>query len=72
MEFQQDLVKKTNNKEAYYEIADQIFALRKKHQQASMDTVQCDKQLQWITESQDFILDQPSDLTEFDENLVKC
>ncbi|WP_155849104.1 hypothetical protein [Candidatus Stoquefichus massiliensis] len=46
MEFQQDLVKKTNNKEAYYEIADQIFALRKKHQQASMDTVQCDKQLQ--------------------------
>lgn len=28
MELQQELVKKANNKEAYDEIADQIFALR--------------------------------------------
>lgn len=71
MELQQELVKKANNKEAYDEIADQIFALREKRQQASMDTVQRDEQLQRITELQDFIKDQPSGLTVFDEALVK-
>ena len=65
------VVKKANNKEAYDEIADQIFALREKRQQASMDTVQRDEQLQRITELQDFIKDQSSDLTVFDEALVK-
>lgn len=71
MELQQELVKKANNKEAYDEIADQIFALREKRQQASIDTVQRDEQLQRITELQDFIKDQSSDLTVFDEALVK-
>ena len=71
MELQQELVKKANNKEDYDEIADQIFALREKRQQASMDTVQRDEQLQQITELQDFIKDQSSDLTVFDEALVK-
>lgn len=36
-----------------------------------MDTVQRDEQLQRITELQEFIKDQPSDLTVFDEALVK-
>ena len=71
MELQHELVKKANNKEAYDEIAGQIFALREKRQQASMDTVQRDEQLQRITELQDFIKDQSSDLTVFDEALVK-
>ena len=71
MELQQELVKKANNKEAYDEIADQIFALREKRQQASMDTVQRDEQLQRITELHDFIKDQSSDLTVFDEAPVK-
>lgn len=71
MELQQEIVKKANNKEAYDEIADQIFALREKRQQASMDTVQRDEQLRCITELQDFIKDQPSDLVVFDESLVK-
>ena len=46
MELQQKLVKKANNKEAYDEIANQIFTLREKRQQASMDTVQRNEQLQ--------------------------
>lgn len=71
MELQQELVKKANNKEAYDEIADQIFALREKRQQVSMDTVQGDEQLQRITDLQDFIKDQSSELTTFDEALVK-
>ena len=71
MELQQELVKKANNKEAYDEIADQIFDLREKRQQASIDTVQRDEQLKRITDLQDFIKDQTSDLTSFDETLVK-
>ena len=71
LELQQELLKKAHSKEAYDEIADQIFALREKRQQASMDTVQRDEQLQRITELQDFIKDQPSDLSVFDEVLVK-
>lgn len=71
MELQQELVKKDNNKEAYDEIADQIFALREKRQQTSMDTAQRDEQLQRIIDLQDFIKDQPSKLTSFDEALVK-
>jgi hypothetical protein len=71
MELQQELVKKANNKEAYDEIAEQIFALREKRQQASVDTVQRDEQLKRITDLQDFIKSQTTDLTEFDEALVK-
>lgn len=71
MELQKELVKKANNKEAYDEIADQIFALREKRQQASVDTVQRDEQLSRITDLQDFIKAQTTDLTEFDEALVK-
>ena len=36
-----------------------------------MDTVQRDEQLKRITELQDFIKDQTSELTEFDEALVR-
>lgn len=71
LELQKELLKKANNKEAYDEIAQQIFDLREKRQQASMDTVQRDEQLKRITDLQDFIKDQPSDLTTFDEALVK-
>lgn len=71
MELQQKFVKKANNKESYDEITDHIFALGEKRQQASMDTVQRDEQLQRITELQDFIKDQSSNLTVLDEVLVK-
>ena len=68
---QQDLLKKANNKEAYDEIADEIFRLRELKQQAAVDTVTRDEQIGRITELQDFIRSQPADLTEFDETLVR-
>lgn len=71
IELQQELVKRANNKEAYDEIADQIFALKEKCQQTSTDTVQRHEQLQRITDLQDFIKDQTSDLMVFNEALVK-
>ena len=71
IELQQELVKKTNSKETYDEIAKQIFELRKQRQQAAMDTVQLDEQISHITDLQDFIKARTSDLTEFDKAPVK-
>ena len=64
-------MKKANNKEAYDEIADEIFRLRELKQQAAVDTVTRDEQIGRITELQNFIRSQPANLTEFDEVLVK-
>jgi DNA invertase Pin-like site-specific DNA recombinase len=71
LELQQELLKKANNKEAYNEVADEIFRLRALKQQSTVDTVTRDEQLGRITELQDFIRSQSTELTEFDETLVK-
>ena len=68
---QQELLKKAHNKEAYDEIADEIFRLRELKQQTTVDTVTRDEQIKRITALQDFIRSQPAELTEFDEALVK-
>ena len=39
LELQQELLKKANSKEAYDEIADEIFRLRELKQQTTVDTV---------------------------------
>ena len=71
LELQQELLKKANSKEAYDEIADEIFRLRELKQQATVDTVARDEQIKRITALQDFIRSQSADLTEFDETLVR-
>ena len=71
LELQQELLKKANNKEAYDEIADEIFRLRELKQQTAVDIVARDEQLARINELQDFIRSQSADLTEFDEVLVR-
>ena len=71
LELQQDLLKKANNKEAYDEIADEIFRLRELKQQTAVDNVTRDEQISRITELQDFIRSQSAELTEFDEVIVK-
>ena len=68
---QQELLKKAHNKEAYDEIADEIFRLRELKQQTTVDTVARDEQIKRITALQDFIRSQPTELTEFDETLVR-
>lgn len=68
---QQELLKKAHNKEAYDEIADDIFQLRELKQQTTVDTVARDEQIKRITALQDFIRSQPAELTEFDETLVR-
>ena len=68
---QQELLKKAHNKEAYDEIADEIFRLRELKQQTAVDTVARDEQIKRLTELQDFIRSQPAELTEFDDTLVR-
>ncbi len=71
LELQQELLKKANSKEAYDEIADEIFRLWELKQQTTVDTVARDEQIKRITALQDFIRSQSADLTEFDETLVR-
>ena len=71
VELQNELIKKANNKEAYDEIADQIFKLREQRQQCTVDTAARDAQIERITDLQDFIKQQSTVLAEFDEVLVK-
>lgn len=71
MELQKELLQKANNKEAYDEIGEQIFKLREQRRQCTVDTAARDAQIARITELQDFIKEQTTDLTEFDDTLVK-
>ena len=64
-------LKKTNNKEAYDEIADKIFKLREQRERYTVDTAARDAQIARINELQDFIKQQPAHLEAFDEALVK-
>lgn len=71
MELQKELLKKANNKEAYDEIADQIFKLREQRENCTVDTAARDAQIQRINELQDFIKQQSATIEVFDETLVK-
>ena len=70
-EFQKELLKKANNKEAYDKIADDIFQLQEQREKCTVDTATRDAQIARINELQDFIKQQPAQLKAFDEALVK-
>ena len=63
--------RQANNKEAYDEIADDIFQLREQRERCTVDTATRDAQIARINELQDFIKQQPVQLKAFDEALVK-
>ena len=66
-----ELLKKANNKEAYDEIADEIFKLREQREKCTVDTASRDAQIARINELQDFIKQHPAHLEAFDDALVK-
>ncbi len=68
---QKALLKKANNKEAYDEIADEVFKLREQQEKCTVDTAARDTQIARINELQDFIKQQPAHLEAFDEAMVK-
>jgi site-specific DNA recombinase len=71
MALQQELIQKVNSKEDYDEIADAIFRLRELRQKTTVDTAARDEQIKRINDLQDYISQQTTYLTEFDESLVQ-
>lgn len=71
MALQQELIQKAQSKEAYNEIADEIFRLRELRQQTTIDTAARDEQIKRINDLQDYIAQQTTHLTEFDYNHFK-
>ena len=71
MALQQELIQKAQSKEAYDEIADEIFRLRELRQQTTVDTAARDEQIKRINDMQDYIAQQTAHLTEFNESLVR-
>ena len=70
-ELQTELIKKANGKEDYDAIADEIFRLREEKEKADASArIQKDLQKR-ITELQDFLKDQQTDIAEFDERMVR-
>ena len=70
-ELQKELVKKANQKADYDAIADEIFRLRDQKEQSEVDSHHREEAMNRIKELQDFIAGQETDITEFDEALVK-
>ena len=68
---QQELLNCANNREAYDDVAEEIFHLRELQQQTDSDETTKAIQMERIKELQDFIGQQSNELTEFDEKLVK-
>ena len=68
---QQELLNRANNREAYGDVAEEIFHLRELQQQTDSDETTKAIQMERIKELQDFIGQQSNELTEFDEKLVK-
>ena len=70
-ELQKELIKKANSKQDYDAIADEIFRLREQKEQSEVDSHHREETMNRIKELQDFIAKQKTDITEFDEALVK-
>lgn len=70
-ELQKELIKKANNKQDYDAIADEILRLREQKKQSEVDSHHREEAMNRIKELQDFIAGQETDITEFDEALVK-
>lgn len=71
VELQQELVNRTKRRENYDDITEEILRLREVQEQKSMDDVTQKEHTKRIKELQKFIQSQPSEITEFDEALVK-
>lgn len=67
----QELIKKANNKQDYDAIADEIFTPREQKSQAEADNLSREEAQKRIAELQDFIGSQQSEITEFNESLVR-
>ena len=70
-ELQQELINRTEHRENYDDITEEIFRLRELQEQKGMDDAAQKEHTKRIKELQKFIRSQSSEITEFDETLVK-
>ena len=68
---QQELLDRTERRENYDDIATEILRIRELQEQSNMDSVTKAEHKKRIQELQRFIKSQPTDVTNFDERLVK-
>ena len=71
IKLQQELLDKASKRQDYDDSADEILQLREKKAKTNIDTSARDEQIGRITELQNFIKKQSTELTEFDENLAR-
>jgi site-specific DNA recombinase len=70
-ELQKELIKKANSKQDYDAIADEIFRLREQKEKSEVDSHCREEAMKRIKGLQDFIGQQKTEVTEFDETLVQ-
>jgi len=70
-DLQHKLIDRASRREDYDDISQEIFRLREQKEKAMMDDVSRSDYFERIEELRDFIISQPSGITEFDETLVK-
>lgn len=68
---QQELIDRTESGTNYDDLAEEILRLRELQEQKGMDDATQKEHTKRIKELQKFIQSQPSEITEFDESLVK-
>ena len=71
MTLQNELLKKAHNRDAYDDVADEIFQLRELKSKSESGKIQRNEKLSHITDLCDFIKSQPAGITEFDESLSR-
>ena len=70
-ELQQEIIDKASQQEDYNDAAQEVLRLREKKEHAMLNDTSRSETLDRIRELQEFIMEQPSEITEFDESLVK-
>lgn len=70
-ELQQELIDRTERRESYDDLTDEILQLREKQEQTAMDDTAKSEHKKRIRELRKFIERQKSEITEFDGTLVK-
>lgn len=70
-ELQQMIIDKASRQEDYDDAAQEVLRLREQKEKAMLNDTSRNETLERICELQEFITTQPSEITEFDESLVK-
>lgn len=71
LEFQKELLKKANARQNYDDIADEIEALREQKHGVMLESAEREGIKKRVAEMQQFLVEQQTEITEYDESLVR-